>query len=271
MKKSVTRDNSKWNLAIICLVLTFGLMNCEDQDSAAIDDEFATNQYVIEQNDTAYLYKGKLYSEDDWSEKSSGREWMIGLGNVIYVFDTENQVSEFEKGDFQQILKNYTAKVENEDVHAVSKAVGDIIYGTAVYRLTLYKDKNFSGSTYVFYNAQKIGHKQTWIGYEWVNDKLERDLPSDFRKVTTSYKMEYLTVPKIDGYWMVMEMKLRTGLLGADRNVTWTKKLYKNPEMGTSNTVESDSDFSNNRIWAQLGIGTWNDHIQSFQISFNSY
>ena len=239
--------------------------------------EQLADQELPEEDGYSYVHGGKAYDYGNWSEVATGEESMVALGDVVYVFDTESEARAFEDGELKSMLDgdvpavNATSGARTSTLAGAEVAVGETVWGTAVFQLKLYEHKDYSGRYYSFWCSQQIGRKRTRIGYEWVNNKLDQNLPTSFRKLTSSYKMEYTTVPKIDGYWMVLEMKLRTGLLEDDRNVNWKKKLYRNPEMGTSNTVEQDSDFSNNRIWAQLGIGTWNDHIQSFSMSFNSY
>ncbi|MFT5914265.1 MAG: hypothetical protein ACJAWV_001766 [Flammeovirgaceae bacterium] len=195
---------------------------------------------------------------------------MIVLGNMVYAFDTKEEGSTFEKGDFKRISESYKSQLAQNTNATQSRLVGEIVWGTAEYQLSLYNDKDYKSSSYIVYDYVRIGRKKTWIGYEWVDHVVEKNLPTWFRKRASSYKMRYTKVPRIDGYYMVMDMRLRTGLIGKDTQ-NWKKKLYKNPQLGTSNTLEKDSDFRNNRIWSAFGVTSWNNQIQAYRISFNSY
>lgn len=266
MKKNVCWDLSKMSLLALCFVLSFGLLSCEKEELMQIDEELNQVEEVsIVDDGYSYVYNGDTYNYGDFNKIGVETKYMIGIDFVIYVFDTEGQALDFEEGDFQNIIKASVEKVEADHPSSNTKAPGDIVWGTAIYELTFYQHINYEGGWIKYTVTQPIGHKQTWIGYEWVEQKWEQDLPAEYRNITSSYKAKYVQIPIIDGYDMVMEFKLRTGLLGADNNCDWTKKLRRWDDYST------DSDFTNDRIWATLGIACWNDQIEAFKIEFNSY
>ncbi len=268
MKKNVCRDLSKMSLLALCFVLSFGLLSCEKEELFEIEEELSQVEEVsIVDDGYSYVYNGDTYNYSDFNKIGVETKYMIGIDDVIYVFDTEDKALGFEKGDFQNIVKASVEKVEADHPSSNTKAPGDIAWGTAIYELTFYNYKHFdvAGGWAKYTVTHPIGHKQTWIGYEWVDQKYETDLPAEYRNITSSWKMKYVQIPIIDGYDMVLEVKLRSGLLSSDRNVNWSKKLRRYDD------YKSDGDLSDNRIASTLWIAHWNNQIEAFKIEFNSY
>lgn len=262
--------------AVFCLLLIFSLVGCQEEEVTPVKVIEQGSELIIPQaymGEYRYVHHGEVFNEGDWMAKWGSQDdfGMISLGDLVYVFDTQDEAMLFEQGDFQKILAEYTVQEGQKYTNSSNaRVVGSIVWGTATYRLSLYEHKDYGGNTLVRYRNHRMGRKKTSIGYEWVDNEYRERLPSYFRKTASSYKMEYLNTPvRIDGYYMVLDMRLYTG---ADFNgPTWKKKLYHDPQAGTMNTLEQDNNLHNNRIWGAFGIGNWGDNIQSVEVKFNSY
>lgn len=225
-----------------------------------------------------YHYNGTAYTEIAWNLKNNATVnptfFIIGLNENLYLFDTQTQAITFENGGFKNILKQ---EVNNLETTNAARADKELSRATVIYKVDLYDNISFAGTYKKYYNTMVVKRMEGFWGNTYYQDnKAEFDLPSTMKNKTTSYKIELVQTGTVDNYattgqplYLTCTIKFRTGSLGAERNVNYTSSLYKGN--GIDNSKREDSDLSNNRIWATLGLATWNDQIEAVQVEFGSF
>lgn len=259
-------------------------MSCEKEELQIEDTTTAFEEKVepvvepvtIKYN---YSYQGQIYNEKQWNNKyetmNNANLSMIGLNDIVYVFDSPESATAFEQTQLQnQIDASFATQVIQKD-DVIGSA--DVIFKIELFDL---KDYNQSGNKYIYYATKTVLRKRTSWGYIYLdNHEFEADLPSTMRKKTTSYRVTLVrggtvhtmqnSTGSITGnpIWLSMRFHLRAGLLSDGGRVSWSKTLYDQPDI-QNRKVEKDPDFSNNRLWSAFGVTTWDNQIQSWQVEF---
>ncbi|WP_046759244.1 hypothetical protein [Kordia jejudonensis] len=223
----------------------------------------------------SYDYQGQLYTETEWNTKLASIEnpslSIIGLNNVMFVFDSEIEAKNFENGELQNKLKE-------KPTSSFSTAKADRITGTATvkFKLEFFKNTNYSALySYTHHVTRTINRRITWWGWAYLEGhEIESDLPSWIQKEVSSYRATYEQGGTVFDHgttgqpvYLSLRFHLRAGLLSDGGRVSWSKTLYNEPYI-QNRKVEQDPDFSDNRLWSAFGITTWDNQIQSWQVEF---
>lgn len=263
-------------LAIILLGLL--VVSCNTDDAGLLEANKA-NQVALDAKSKVlnftYHYNGTAYNETVWNVKNKATSdatfFTIGLNENLYLFDTQAQATVFEKGAFQNILKTELRTLE---ITSAGRAVVEVARATVIYKVELYDNINYMGESSKYYNTMVIKKMKNFWAYSYYADNTaEWDLPTSMKNKTSSYKIELVQTGTVDNHgttgqplYLTCNIKFRTGSLGSDRNVDYKSALYKDYYL--DNSKREDNDLRNNRIWASLGITTWNDQIEAVQVEF---
>jgi hypothetical protein len=269
----------KLNLRKIGLlaIVSVGLltMSCEKEELEIEESEAVEEQVKPEVLPVTYKYNyhynGQIFTEDEWTVKATKVDnsnfSMIGLNDVVYVFDDESKAILFQDTQLPVLMDTMA---DTTFLYAEDTTIGS---GVVKFKVELYKHKNYSGR-YSFNYVETVLRKRTSWGYIYLdNNEYERNLPSGIDEETSSYRVTLIqntsvkqmsnATGSITGAAIPLRMytKLRLGRL-SDGGAEWKKLLT------TNNSTHQDSDFSNNRIWGVFGLVTWNDRIRSFNVEF---
>lgn len=273
----------KWSLLAVFVTALFTI-SCEKED-IEIEETQATEEKVkpVVEPITykySYEYQGQVYNEKQWDNKYEAMNnpslSMIGLNDIIYVFDNSHEAQQFEAQELQGKID--LAFINDNSFTSKDATIGD---ANVTFKIELFDLTNYSGSNkYTHYTTQNVRRKRTWWGWIYLeNNEFEADLPSAMRKKTSSYRVTLVkggsvhTLSNATGsitgnpIYLSMRFHLRAGLLSDGGRVSWSKTLYDQPDI-QNRKVEEDSDFSDNTMYSAFGLTTWDNQIQSWQVEF---
>ena len=223
-----------------------------------------------------YNYKNKFFNEEQWADKikSSGNSdfSIIGINENLFVFDTKQEAQIFDEGVVQQKIKDKSIGVKSLQ----KVANDDILMGSAViiYSIKVWDKINYdsSGNYHTFYRIHTVERwkpNNLWGDFYLTDADFETDLPISVRKKVSSCKLNLIvggSVLTSNGgpVYLMCKIYLNAGTLADDSRLSFVTTLYKGNNIGSS--TRDISDFREYRMWSLLGIGTWNDNIQSIQV-----
>ena len=274
-----TKMNNLKKISLLIVIATSLLtVSCEAEsvEQDQVNDANAIVKPGKERLAYTYQYKDMLYQEDEWNEKIKSINNLdysiIGLNENLYVFDTNEEAQIFEKGVLQQKLKE---KSTSKNVFEKT-TTGDILLGSAtiIYSIKVWDKINYdsSGNYHTYYRIHTVERwkPRNLFGDFYLTDaEFETDLPTSVRKKVSSCKLNLIvggSVLTSNGgpVYLTCKIYLNAGTLADDSSLSFVTTLYKGNNIGSS--TRDISDFRDYRMWSLLGIGTWNDNIQSIQV-----
>ncbi len=278
------------------LLIAFSLVfiSCEKQDiEMELEPDTTINNKEIPVTSSVtygyqYEYKGTIYSEQEWEKRSKTIDnpdlSIIGLNNMLYVFDDPDQAETFKNSELE--VKMDALKLELERTKNDPSGRNTVLASTTViFRLSFYDLQDFKifkngiyHATTQLYFVRTVRRMQgTWGAY-LDNNVIEENLPVSLRGKVSSWKAEFIqggSVHSVNNVaqYLVMNIDLYGALIGEENPYNLTNELHNEPGYNSSQYTDyQDGDLTNNALIVGFSwILNWNDFIHSYKIKFGSF
>jgi hypothetical protein len=235
--------------------------------------------------DYKYNYKGQIYTEKEWQDKNKNVETpsfsVIGLNEMLYVFDEREEADFFEKEKLESKRLELKSKNKISLTNKNSRTNADeIVATTNVYgRISFYENVNLKGTIYTVYFDKVVElRKDRWGQRYKANNVFQGNLPSFFDKKTSSFIMSYVTGGSLPGPKYDLPLTMYAAINSSqiptpprETNFSYSRRLHNNPPWATDNKF-TDSDLTDNAliVWLPtVGNNTWNDAPRSYKVEFD--
>ncbi len=279
---------NKFRLGIIVFVALF-VTSCEKDNlelatPVSENKEMSVTEPVTLTFDYKYKYKGQIYTEKEWQDKYKNVETpsfsIIGLNEMLYVFDEIEEANVFEKEELKSIMRlDLERKNKISLTKKNSRTNADKIIATASVSgsIAFYENINLRKPIYTVYFNEDVELRQNWWGQQYkANNVFQSNLRLMNKKVS-GFTMTFTKGGSLPGPSYAIPLTMTATVNSAPipkpsgtTNYSYSRILYNDPPYATKNTF-TDSDLTDNPLIPFLpvvGNNTWNDAAESYKVEF---